>query len=74
MTLSEAIVSGKAMRRKGWTHADWLYVVGNKNSYGHGELHYRTGETRAELFYVDDLIALDWEVDGTPSSITKESE
>lgn len=56
------------MRRKRWTHADWLHVVGSNNSYGHGQLHYRASGTRAELFYVDDLIALDWEIDDRPSS------
>lgn len=61
--IQSAEKTGKAFRRKGWSHADHLKLVGTPTAYGNGELRWTTGE-RAQLFYVNDLTATDWHLQG----------
>lgn len=67
MTLKDVIeiahVEAKPFRRKGWTHADWLKVAGQRDSYGNGVLFWESGE-RVSLFFVSDLAGIDWHVKG----------
>lgn len=51
-----------SIRRESWTHGDALKIK-KRASYMGGELFYRESGSRAELFYVADLIADDWEVE-----------
>ena len=68
MTLPQVIETSirhmKPFRRRNWSHADYIEVVGfGQDNYGNGELHWTSGE-RARLFYITDLTADDWHIKG----------
>lgn len=70
MNIQEAIETGKPFKRKSWTHADYLRVK-SKGGYGGGELFWVRGSSRANLFYVSDILADNWEVEERKVEVTE---
>ena len=72
MTIQEAIQSNKRFRRKSMTPNRWYFKQGDYLWYHQDQIGEVTeSKGISELFYIEDILATDWEVEDTSLTLKK---